>query len=174
MDEPSLSMELKVLFTAITNSTNILYRNHSEYFKLALLGLIAFLAFKIGRATVTDPLDVEVKQMSQALTNRNHYTIYLPKKIKEITKLRKYILASILLLALPGGILYWLKHDLVVKRSVQETMIAGIAGGVASLAVVFFWLYEKFLGLMIRRGGFNDHLLHEKLTKIIDSFGKKT
>ena len=67
MDEPNLTMELKILLTAITNSANILYRNHSDSFKLALLGLIAFIAFKLGRATVTDPLDVEVKQISQAL-----------------------------------------------------------------------------------------------------------
>ena len=77
-------------------------------------------------------------------------------------------------MTIPGGILYWLKHDLVVKRSVQEMMIGGIVIGIASISVILVWLYEKLLAFMMKRGGFNDHLLHQKLTKIIESFGKKT
>ena len=174
MSELTLNNELHVLLTAMINSAKILYKGHAQYFKIAFLFVIAYVAFKLGRATVTDPLDVEVKSINNALINRQHYTIYLPKKMKSLAKTRKYLFIATLVISIVIGILVQMKHQLLMKRTLQEKQIGGIVFVILVVIVVGMWVYQKFLGFMVKRGGFNDHLLHEKLNKIITSFGKKT
>ena len=74
---------------------------------------MAYVAFKVGRATVADPIDNEVKNISRVLKNREHYAIYLPQKVKSIAKVRLIIFITLVLLSLVGGILYYFQHNIV-------------------------------------------------------------
>ena len=66
----------------------------------------------------------------------------------------------LLIVSSAGGVLYWMKHEILMKRSKQELQIAGVSLGVLFLAVIGVWIYEKILGFMMKKGGFNDHLIH--------------
>lgn len=101
------------------NSAYILYQGYSNYFKITLLLIIAYIGFKLGRATVTDPLDIEVKSINKGLTNRQHYTMYLPKKMKQLSKLRNYLCILLYLVCGIGGILFWMKNSILIKRTKQ-------------------------------------------------------
>lgn len=70
MTEPDLSLELETLVNAMANSARLLYRVHSIEFKFTALVVLAYFAYRLGRSTVTDPLDDDVKDMSKALKNR--------------------------------------------------------------------------------------------------------
>lgn len=136
--------------------------------------VIAYVAFKVGRATVTDTIDNEIKDVSNVLKYREHYTIYLPQKVKRIAKTRLIIFVIVLLVSLTSGILYYLQHSLINQRTLQQLQAGGILIIFSLLIVVGMWCYEKILSLMMKKGGYNDILIHQKLSAIVTSLGKKT
>lgn len=138
---PSLSRQLQVLTTALLNSLKLIYLNHTVEIKIILLVALAYVAFKVGRATVADPIDNEVKNVSRVLKYRQHYTIYLPQKVKSIAKTRLIILVVVLMLSLAAGVLYYLQHNLIHERTLQELQAGGLFVGVILVIVVVMWCY---------------------------------
>jgi hypothetical protein len=59
-----------VLATALVNSLKLIYFNHTIEIKILLLIIVAYVAFKVGRATVTDPIDNEVQNIGKVLRYR--------------------------------------------------------------------------------------------------------
>lgn len=59
-----------MLATALVNSLKLIYFNHTIEIKILLLIIVAYVAFKVGRATVTDPIDNEVQNIGKVLRYR--------------------------------------------------------------------------------------------------------
>jgi hypothetical protein len=160
MSEPDLSGELQLLFRALANSATLIYQAHREAIKLVALCLLTLMAFKLGRVSVTDPIDQDVRSISQSLTNRQHYTLYLPQKIKAIAKTRRNILVFFLVLSSSCIGVYFFQQQLSLHLTILELQIGGLILTIILGSAIVTWLYEKVLGLMMRRGGFNDQLIH--------------
>jgi hypothetical protein len=47
-----------------------------------------------------------------------------------------------------------------MDRSVQELQVAGVGVLAVFAAGVLVWLYENILGFKLRKGSFNDRLVH--------------
>ena len=57
MEHQSLGAQLELLYKALVNSTIIIYRNYTLEFKFGVLLLIAYLSLRLGRLTITDPIE---------------------------------------------------------------------------------------------------------------------
>ncbi len=61
MGNPDLDLELSSLAKSIANASLILYESYKIEIKVAGLLLLAILSFKLGKKSVVDPLEEEVK-----------------------------------------------------------------------------------------------------------------
>lgn len=61
MENPDIALELTTLVHSLTHSSNLLYQTYSIQIKLLGLFLLAWVSFKLGKKTVVDPLEEDVK-----------------------------------------------------------------------------------------------------------------
>jgi hypothetical protein len=94
----------------MANSARLLYRAHSLEFKLTALAILTYLAYRVGRSTVTDPLDNNVKDLSKAIKDRQHYLISLPQKMKNLARIRKIFFFGFIILTTAVGAIFYFKH----------------------------------------------------------------
>lgn len=68
--------------------------------------------------------------------------------------------ACIFIIVAAGGALYYIQHELIMKRTHQELQISGLGLLILFALSLIIWIYESFLGYKISSGGFNDRLIH--------------
>lgn len=139
--------------------------------KVIALILLAFFSFKLGKKTVTDPLEMEIKSTKKILETRQQYTEVLPQRIKSIGL--KIVMLLVLLLV--GAATYFgveqYKPDLLKKIDLKVLLFVG---GALLTALVLLWFYQLVLKLQLSRGRFNDHHVMERLSTIVKMLGGKT
>lgn len=70
MGNPNLDLELSSLIDSLTKASLILYEYYGLEIKVIGLLLLAILSFKLGKKSVVDPLEEEVKQMNFIMKTR--------------------------------------------------------------------------------------------------------
>ena len=61
MENPKLALELTTYVQSLVHSSKLLYQTYSLEVRLLGLVLLAWASFKLGKKTVVDPLEEEVK-----------------------------------------------------------------------------------------------------------------
>jgi hypothetical protein len=61
MENPDIALELTTLVHSLIHSSKLLYQIYSIEIKLLSLVMLAWVSFKLGKKTVVDPLEEEVK-----------------------------------------------------------------------------------------------------------------
>lgn len=67
MSKAQLNKELSTMLMALFNSVLIAYRLYAPYINCILLLLVAYLGFKLGRRSVLDPIEADVKRVDKLL-----------------------------------------------------------------------------------------------------------
>ena len=117
--------------------------------KSLILMLLAYLAFKIGRRSVVDPLEEDVKRIRSILENRAKYSIQLPEKIARISRVKKVIIA-VLLLLIVGSVMVRYKVS-ILKKVIKFSSIFKL--GILTCIVLFLiWTYEVILNMELQKG----------------------
>jgi hypothetical protein len=70
MGNPNLDLELSSLIQSLTKASLILYEFYGLEIKVVGLLLLAIVSFKLGKKSVVDPLEEEVKQMNLIMKTR--------------------------------------------------------------------------------------------------------
>jgi len=126
--------------------------------KSLIMILLAYIAFKVGRRSVIDPLEEDVKRIRSILENRSKYTIHLPNRIAKVARARKYIIALFLLLIV-GAVLLRYKVS-ILKKVIKFRSIFKLAI-LACIALFIVWTYEIILGLELKKGRTLDTRIRE-------------
>ena len=142
MAKQELYRELYILTRSALNSIAILFRMYGPILNTILLVLIAYAAFKIGRKTVVDPLEEDVKRIRNILENRANYTVHLPKQIDKISKIRKVSLAIFAAGTLVFLYLVYIRVKFLKK--VGKVIFVQI-GLFLAVAILLLWAYELLL-----------------------------
>lgn len=132
--------------------------------------VIAILSFKLGRITVTDPLEKEVKEINYLLRNRQQYTEVVPKMIKSLTTKMIVLLVLLVLAAASYFIAREYRHEIALAIDIN---ILQLAACIVLAIVVLLWFYQLFLKFKIRRGNFNDHHTNKRLGSVVAMLGQK-
>ena len=102
-----------------------------------LLVLLAYAAFKMGRKTVLDPLEEDVKRIRNILKNRANYTVHIPQQIEKLRKIR-YI-ALIIFTAVLVLCLFYRRAKLLKK--VGKVLEVVEIGMLMSVPILLLWAY---------------------------------
>jgi hypothetical protein len=117
--------------------------------KSLILMLLAYLAFKIGRRSVVDPLEEDAKRIRSILENRAKYSIQLPEQIARVSRVKKLIIA-VLILLIVGSVMVRYKVS-ILKKAIKFSSIFKL--GILTLIVLFFvWTYEVILNMELQKG----------------------
>jgi hypothetical protein len=132
--------------------------------------LIAFFSFKLGKKSVVDPLEEEVKQMKFIMETREDYTIIIPKKIQSVGWRIRMSLFILIVAAIAYFALEHFKPEIVRK---VDSIIYVLAASLVLLLTVLLWFYQLFLKFKLKRGKFNDHYITQKIGNIVKMVGSK-
>jgi hypothetical protein len=98
MAKDQLDEQMLIMLKSLGKSAAILYRLYALPINLVGLGLLAYLAYRMGRATIAEPLEGEVNNMKATLRDRAEFTIHLPQRIDKVSKIVKILLGVTLAL----------------------------------------------------------------------------
>lgn len=170
MGNPELDLELSSLIKSLGNACLLLYEFYGIEIKGLALLLLAIISFKLGKKSVVDPLEEEVKQMKFIMETREHYTVIIPNKIKSLsTKVTLFFITLVI------GVIAYFAIDILrpeITRKIDINIFI-LAAAVVFLIILVLWLYQLFLKFKLSRGKFNDHYIIEKLGNIIKMLGTK-
>ena len=138
MAKQDLYRELYTLSRSFANSLLILFRMYGPFLKTLLFLAIAYLAFRLGRKTVVDPLEEDTKRLRNILDNRSKYTVYLPSRLDGITKFRKRSLFLFAFAVVAVLALLQLKPKMFKKVTVTVFLKVGIF---FLIGIALLWLY---------------------------------
>jgi hypothetical protein len=114
-----------------------------------VLGILAYVAYRIGRSSIIDKLEVAVTKIVTVLKNRAEYSIYLPEKIKKISRIKVILLVVFVLYACLWFFLYILYPKKLKK--IKRTYVI-LFGGIFLFLPIFAWLYELYLSSKLKKG----------------------
>lgn len=114
-----------------------------------MLGVAAYLAYKIGRSSVIDKLDVAVSKIVGALKNRAEYSIFLPEKIKKISKV-KVVLFILFILYLCLWLVMYILYPKKLKKVKKIYII--LYGAIFLFLAILAWIYELYLSSKLKKG----------------------
>jgi hypothetical protein len=160
MGNSELDYELYNLIKTFLEAAIFFYEIYTPHFKITVLLLLAYLAFKVGRATVADPIEQKVHGIQNILQNRSQFTIVLPKKIKTISIAKKVILGLLMVGIIVVLSLQFIDHVMVGGLSLEDILLGS---GTLFILVIFLWLYEAILKFKLAKGSFNDHHINQKM-----------
>ena len=138
MAKQDLYRELYTISRSFANSLLILFRMYGPFLKTLLFLAIAYLAFRLGRKTVVDPLEEDTKRVRNILDNRSKYTVHLPSKLDGITKIRKRSLFLFAFAMVAVLALLQLKPKMFKKTTVTVFLKVGI---LLLVGIALIWLY---------------------------------
>lgn len=146
MARNEINDELFNLLRSLLSFITVIYKLYRPYIKCILLALIAYVSFKLGRASIISTLEQSVNKLSHILSTRADYTIFLPERIKNIAKIRKFILFVIIVSAAFWMIVYSFKIKSFRKVKLKYIIISAIT---MIIALTIFWIYEIMLNLKV-------------------------
>ena len=170
MAKENIANQLQTFLTSFLKVLVLLYKAYSPYIKIMVLGILAYLAYRVGRSSVIDKLDVAVSKIVVALKNRAEYSIYLPEKIKKISK-AKVILFVLFLLYLCLWFFMYILYPKKLKK-VKKIHIM-LYGGIFLFLSILVWFYELYLSSKLKKGKTQDLLLNQSLYSLQQELGPR-
>lgn len=138
MAKENIASELRTFLTSFIKVLALLYKVYGPYIKIMVLGILAYLAYRVGRSSVIDRLEVAVTKIVAALKNRAEYSIHLPQKIKKISKV-KVILFAVFILYLCLWFFVYILYPKKLKKIKKIYII--FYGGMLFFLSIIAWLY---------------------------------
>ena len=138
MAKQDLYKEFYIISQSVFNSILILFRMYGPYIKTILFIFLAYLAFVLGRKTVTDPLEEDFKRIKTILVNRSKYMVELPEKVERISKIRKKCLIVLILM----GVIFLIAiqfRSKILKKSYKVLLMQ--VGLIFTLVIILIWSY---------------------------------
>lgn len=137
---------------------------------MGLLAL-AYLAYRIGKGTVVDPLEQQVKHLTAAITTQTLFGVVIPRKIEQARRVRRGMMVVGVVAGVALGVAY---HWLPPQELPFRVEWAGLAvAGWMGLALLI-GVYELVQGFRVKRGSFNHMQLQQKLASLVGGMGAKT
>ena len=162
---------MQSLIKAFVNASQLMYEFYEEEMKVIFLLLLAFSSFKLGKKTVTDPLEMEIKSAKKILETRQQYTEVLPERIKSIRV--KIVILIVLGLVGVGGYFGAEQYRPDLLKALNLKILIFV-GGALLATIVLMWFYQLVLKFQLSRGRYNDHHVMERLSTIVKMLGGKT
>lgn len=153
MAKNEINQELFNLAKSLLAFISVLYKLYKPYIKCAIITLLAYAAFKIGRMTIIDSMEQTVTKLWTILERRADYTIFIPERIKKVERARKILLLLLILSAAIWIVVYSLKIK-TFRKTKLKYMVIYMLTLITSLVVV--WTYEVILNMRVKAGRSQD------------------
>lgn len=110
MQDSPLENNLSLLIHHAKHTLLILHHHYQLPIHITLFLLTPYLAYLIGKSSVTDPLETHLKHMHKAIYKRQTYTQIIPQKISRLQSFNKLLFWALVILAVAYITLDLLKH----------------------------------------------------------------
>ena len=148
MAKSDINKEVVVVLRSLWNLIAIVVQMYGWYIRVALLVGIVWAAWKLGRKSVSDPIEDKASQVARIVKHRAWYMIQLPEKIQKCQKVKWVLLLVSLSMVMIALIL---QYVLVGRHKKYRALIRGLIylAMVPSVGVLVAWIYEKILSRTI-------------------------
>lgn len=116
---------------------------YGPWLKLILIVVLAYLAFRLGRQSIVDKIESDVKRIQNVLKNRAIFTLELPERLNRLTSIKKGVI-GITLFFLCAVILKALKIKVPLLKSIPLFVLLQIFL-VSFFIFLFLWTYIIYL-----------------------------
>jgi ABC-type multidrug transport system fused ATPase/permease subunit len=132
---------------------------------------IASLAFRLGRQSIIDRVEQDVRKLQKVLKNRSMYSLSMPKQLERLSSIKKVVMAANLILFSAVSVKA-MKIKIALLKSLHLTFLLQVFI-VALFALLFIWGYQLYLTSAIEKGRKISMLINEELYSLMQLVGSR-